>query len=621
MTRRIWITAGVLGLLMGARVPAKAEFVTRAIPGPLPSHPGNIFLAGEQVSVPVPSSGAETWRATDYEGKRVAEGQVEKGRAELGKLPVGYYELAWGGGKGSNHVTLGVLEPLRAPTPLNSPIAIDVAMAWFFPKESMAAPANLCALAGINWVRDRLLWPEIEPKRGEFAPGTRYDASAQAQAAAGLQVLQVGHASAPWANPDTKHFPLDLRDLYQFYREMARRWQGQVGAIEPWNEADIAMFGGHTGSEMASLQKAAYLGLKAGNPKVIACQNVFAIHREATLRDFDANEVWPYFDTFNLHCYEPLQRYPMAFADFRAVSAGKPLWVTEISVHVKWQGDEKLKEPSDEDLRLQSERVTKTYALALHQGAAEVFYFMLPQYSEGTVQFGLLHADLSPRPGYLALAAVGRLLADAKPLGRLALTNNVGQAYFFSARPDGKPADLVVVWAQSEATFELPSAPLACFDHLGRSRPVAGKLLKVGPAPLYAVLPKGSHAALVPPPGPAKLLRGRPGPLVLQALLPEEKIVLDKSAYKISGDRTTAVPVFLYNFGAKKAQGRLSVAVPEGWKGELPQEAEVGPGERKELTLNLTSPATNTWSEASIRITGDYGAEGKPVLSVRFVPE
>ena len=77
-------------------------------------------------------------------------------------------------------------------------------------------------------------------------------------------------------------------------------------AFEPWNEADIPMFGGHTGSEMASLQKAAYLGLKAGNPKVIACLNVFALHRAATLRDLHENAAWPYFDTFNLHHYEAL---------------------------------------------------------------------------------------------------------------------------------------------------------------------------------------------------------------------------------------------------------------------------------------------------------------------------
>jgi hypothetical protein len=556
----------------------------------------------------------------DYEESTVAEGRLdEDGRARLGKLPVGYYELLSGAGNGTNRVTLGVLEPLRAPTPLTSPIAIDVAMAWFFPKERMASPANLCALAGIKWVRDRLLWSELEPKRGKFAPSTRYDSSAEAQVAAGLQVLQVGHVSAPWANPNTKRFPPDLRDIYRFYREMAHRWQGQVRAIEPWNEADIAMFGGHTGSEMASLQKAAYLGLKAGNPKVIACENVFAIHRAATLRDFDANEAWPYFDTFNLHCYEPLQGYPKAYADFRAVSAGKPLWVTETSVHVRWQRDEHLRELSAEDLRLQSERVTKTYALALHQGAAEVFYFMLPQYSEGTVQFGLLHADLTPRPGYLALAAVGRLLADAKPLGRLPLPDAAGQAYFFAAKPDGHAADVIVAWAQQETSLELPKAPKACFDHLGRPWPVEGKTLKVGPAPVYAVLAKHAHPALTPPPKPAKLLTGKPGPLVLQALLPEEDVVVDKSAYRLLGGQSHKVPVFLYNFSDQKAVGRLKASGFDGWQTTFPATAEIGPGERKELTLELSCGSTNGWTEGGVRISGDFGAGGKPVLALQFV--
>ncbi len=618
---RIWTTAAVLGLLLGCGLRAEAETGTRVIPRPLPSHPGNIFLVGERVSVAAPTNGAETWRAIDYEGKTAAEGRVEKGRAELGQLPAGYYELAWGEGALSNRVSLGVLEALRVPTPLTSPIGIDVAMAWFFPKDRMAAPANLCTLAGMNRVRDRLHWPELEPKRGEFAAQTRYDDSAQAQVAAGLKVLQVGHASPPWADPNAMRFPLDLRDIYAFYRGMAHRWQGQVEAFEPWNEADIKEFGGHTGSEMATLQKAAYLGLKAGNSNVIACLNVFAIRRAATLSDFDANEAWPYFDTFNLHHYEPLQNYPQLYADLRSVSGGKPMWVTECSVQVKWQGDEQRKELTEEDARLQGERVTKTYALALHQGVEAIFYFMLPHYAEGQLQFGLLHSDLTPRPGYLALAAVGRLLADAKPLGRVALTNNRGQGYFFSALPDGKPADVLVAWAAEETSLELPAAALACYDHLGRPRPVTGKVLQVGPKPLYAVLAKGAHPVLIPPPKPAKLLPGEPGALVLQALLPENSIVLDRSAYKIAGGRTNAIPLFLYNFSGKKAQGRLSLSAPDGWRAELPCEVEVAPGERKELTLSLGRTATNSWKDATIRITSDFGAEGRPLLAFRLVPE
>jgi hypothetical protein len=606
---------------MSPGLQAHAEVRTRAVPHPLPAHPGNIFLAREEVIVEAPTNAVQTWRAIDYDGATAAQGRRdENGQARVGKLPVGYYELRSEGEADTNRVTIGVLQPLKAPTPLTSPIAIDVAMAWFFPKERMAPPANLCALAGINWVRDRLLWPEIEPKRGEFVPSTRYDASAQAQVAAGLQVLQVAHNSAPWANPNTKRFPLDLRDIYQFYREMAHRWQGQVLAIEPWNEADITMFGGHTGSEMASLQKAAYLGLKAGNPKVIACLNVFAIHRAATLHDFHANESWPYFDTFNLHCYEQLQGYPQAYTDFREVSAGKPMWVTETSVRVKWEGNEQLKELSQENLRLQSERVTKTYVLALHQGAAQVFYFMLPHYSEGSVQFGLLHKDLTPRPGYLALAAVGRLLADAQPLGRLPLSDNAGQAYFFDAKPDGKAADVVVAWAKQETSFDLPKKPKACYDHLGRPRPIQGKTLKVGPAPVYAVLARNARPTLIPPPEKATLLTGVPGPVVLQALLPEEDVVVDQSAYKLAGGQRKKVPVFLYNFGDTRAEGRFAATGPEGWRTMFPTTAEIGPGQRKEFELELDCGNATGWTNTEVRISGDFGAGGKPVLALRFVP-
>ena len=66
---------------------------------------------------------------------------------------------------------------------------------------------------------------------------------------------------------------------------------------------------------------------------------------------------------------------------------------------------------------MQAERVVKIYALSIHEGSAATFYFILVNYVERQVQFGLLHKDLTPRPGYLALAAVGRLLADARPLG------------------------------------------------------------------------------------------------------------------------------------------------------------------------------------------------------------
>ena len=160
---------------------------------------------------------------------------------------MGYYELRQGGAT----TTIGVLAPLPRPVSASSPIAVDAAMAWFYPTAAeKTAVANLCRLAGTAWVRDRMTWGEIEPAREVFAAATRYDESSRIQSEAGLRVLQVPHSTPAWAETGSKNFPEDLRDIYQFLRHTAARWKGRVEAFEPWNEADIEMFGGHTGAEI-----------------------------------------------------------------------------------------------------------------------------------------------------------------------------------------------------------------------------------------------------------------------------------------------------------------------------------------------------------------------------------
>jgi hypothetical protein len=590
----------------------------RQIPRTAPSHPGNIFLTGEEVVVPVASSPGTPWHLVDYQGTELGSGTASDGKARLGTLPTGYYELVPDGTQSTNRISIGVLERLGSPTPTTSPIGIDVATAWFYPPQRMATVANLCALAGINWVRDRLSWPEMEPKKGTFSTANRYDDSAAAQSAAGLLVLQVMHISPDWANANTKRFPKDLRDVYNFERGMAKRWRGQVAAFEPWNEADIDVFGGHTGSEIASFQKAAYLGLKAGNPQVIACLNVLAIHRDSTLRDLHENEAWPFFDTFNLHHYEPFSNYPRLYANFRSISAGRPLWVTECSLPVKWQGDSRLQEPTPSDQRLQSERVAITYALALHEGAQAVFYFLLPHYVEGQTQFGILRPDLTPRPAFIALAAAGRLLADAKPLGRLETGNRSVHAYLFDARSDGKPARVLVAWADNETTFDLAGPPLRCFDHLGRVEN-ASRTLHLSSAPKFLFIRSGVRLELIPPPAAPSRLDDKCCPIVLQAVMPDESVLLEKSAYKIPAKGQIEIPIGVYNFGSVRVRGHLETDLPGGWESELPQEIEISPGEREELRLILrhSKPAITL---ETVRVKAHFGATGQALVSFRLLP-
>jgi hypothetical protein len=593
----------------------------RGIPKPLANHPGNVFLAGEEVLVRLPEGGTPSWRLFDYEEKEIAVVRTNGVVVSLGRLPVGFYRLKTPDGK--DWISCAVVAGLNSPTPASSPVALDVAMAWFYPKGKMPEAASLCALAGVNRVRDRLSWGEIQPSPGEWAARTRYDESADAQSAAGLQVLQVLHASPPWANPSTKRFPLDLRQAYEFFRGVGMRWRGQVQAFEPWNEADIEVFGGHTGSEMATLQKAAYLGLKAGDPDVTACLNVFATHTRAQLTDLDQNEASGYFDTFNLHHYAPFEDYPRLYADFRALSAGKPLWVTECALPVKWAGDEKLKEPTDADLRVQAERVAKTFACSLHEGANATFYFLLPHYTEGQTQFGLLRPDLTPRPGYVALAAVGRLLADAKPLGQLQGLSDGLQGYVFRAKPDGHSREVMVAWATGEGRdFPLPETTFSVFDHLGRALAATNRI-QLTAAPVFVLMPDGSSEKLglrSPPTLMAPSVR-QPSPVVIQALWPANRTVLKASAHRISSEKAESVPMFVYNFSSTTVTGQLEILVPAGWKcGDLGA-VTVAPHSRCELALSIDCRGAVSRVVETIRVAGRFGGFGDPVLSMRLMPE
>jgi hypothetical protein len=462
----------------------------------------------------------------------------------------------------------------------------------------------------------------MEPQRGQYAEHTRYDLTAEIQSAARLKILQVNHSSPSWTGTDShKRFPPDLRDVFRFHRAMAQRWQGKVQAFEPWNEADIPMFGGHTGAEMASLQKAAYFGIKLGNSNAIAGLNVLATHRASTLEDLAENEVQAYCDTFNFHHYEPFEQYPKLYADFRARSGGKPLWVTECARPVQWAGDASLKEPTDASLRQQAERVVKTFALSLAQGSSQTFYFILTHYVEGQTQFGLLRPDLTPRPGFLSLAATGRFLADARPRGRVSSTNQNLQAYVFQTRMDGRFRDVLVAWTlTNEITLNFEGkVPSDVCDHLGRSRSAIGSVLKVNPSPLFAIFPTGVGWKLTPPPDAPEELDTTPCPLVLQARWPSNSVRLDASAYAIPTATLETAPIFLYNFGAAKARGSLSVSAPAGWKVEFPREVEIEPGDRHELPLKFQAPEHANRTE-TLKILGDFGTGGKTVLSLRLIP-
>jgi hypothetical protein len=224
--------------------------------------------------------------------------------------------------------------------------------------------------------------------------------------------------------------------------------------------------------------------------------------------------------------------------------------------------------------------------VALNEGVERAFYFILGHYVEGKVLFGVVHADLTPRPAYVALAAVGRLLNGAKPTGRVDLGDKKLMAYLFRTEVDGATQETMVAWSQSKpTTVEIRSAEKA-FDYLGRELPHA-RQLELSEAPVFLVLPLGGSKGLKvqPPPATAKRLSVRPSRVILQLI---GKGDTNQSAFEL--DATKKLRLVAYNFGDKPVRGKLGV---EGARCPNP-EIQIAAGAREERTIVADASGTVT---------------------------
>ena len=639
------VAVGLWMLLAIALFGKPALSVARGVPASLPEHPGNVCVEGERLTAALPADFKEgmRWQLCDADGRKVAQGVCgkETKTVEVESLPVGWYRLEGfdAGGKACARTTAAVVKRLAAPVPADSPVCIDTANAWFTrsgtvenDRKLMAAFASLAALAGVSGVRDRLTWGEMEPAPGTFPSETRYDDSARILSDAGLKVLQVFHSTPGWARMPRLEdgdgggrYPRDLRDQYRFCKAMAERFNGTIQAWEPWNEANIPGFGGQLIDEMCSLQKVSCLGFKAGDSNLTVCWNVYAgsgtaLHTQGVLD----NACWPYFDTYNIHSYSGVEQYLNEFAAARQGACGKPLWISECGIHVTWSAEHG--DLSDGEEVRQAQFVPKSYASSLFAGVSRHYFFILGNYCEGKVQFGLLRHDLTPRRGYLALAATGRLLAGAQPLGRM--TNGTMRAYAFHARPEGVERDVLVAWADkgsAPTAFAKDLAVETVWDVYGRK--LAGGLPKeLADGPVIAVLPSGEarklklDAPLYVTPAPRRALRS---PVVMQVVLPQSQTRLDLQAHQVEVNSENTVPVAVYNLSDAPVGGTLkSDALPAGWHVTLPPgRLFLRPMERQVLALKVTVSAEAGRTAifgAPVTLRGCFGKAGEPELSFRL---
>jgi hypothetical protein len=569
------------------------------------------------------------------------------GRPEVGWYRVEFLDKA---GNMVGWTTVGVLARLAEAVPEDSPICVDAALSWYPERvaDERQHLAELAALAGVSWIRDRLRWRDIQPAADTFAADTTlYDHLAAWQAGLGMKILQVFHGTPSWAaeTPEkTGRIPSDLRLAYRFCKAMSERFKDQVEAWEPWNEANVSNFGGHTIDEICSHQKAAWLGFKAGNPKVtVGWEPLAGINIPSLVQGILNNETWPYYDTYNIHSYDWPDVYETLWGPAREAACGRPIWVTECDRGMKADPASPVGDLSrDFELR-KAEFMAQSYASSLHAGSKRHFHFILGHYMEqnDTIQFGLLRRDLTPRPAYVALAALGRLLAGAQRLGRwVAPDKPEAFIYLFRARPDGREHDVMVAWSERTVDWEergrastpwnLPAKFTVeeVFDYLGRSlgRDIPSDLKS---SPIFVVMPRGEADKVnLEKPSLSVYREGAPSPIVLQFLAPASKAKVGREGWTEFHDRVVETSrenearIVVYNFSDQPRNGTVAVeSIPEGWQLDPDHwEVSLPPMGREELAAKLVLPTLGGVSTDGewLKVRGDFGEAGKPVLAVRF---
>ncbi len=628
-------------------------FFCTAASGDAASEPGNIFLEEAPAHVFVPKNLLGTpgsWRALDDRLRRVSSGTYgAKDTSIDAALPgIGWYRIEFTAANeaASAYTTAAVLKPLAAQPGADTPVALDVAMAWVPPEnpETWEACARLATMAGVRMTRDRLRWRDVQPEEDKLLADTKYDRSARIQSSHSLDVLQTFHGSPAYTWRDESErgrVPSDLRHTFRFCRTMAAKFKDTVAFWEPWNEGNASNFGGHTVDELCTHQKAAYLGFRAGRPGITVLWNPLGgVNSAGLCKGILLNETWPYFDVYTIHSYDWPHDFERLWAPARDAASGREIWVTEADRGMKADPDSEAGDFFHEDARRKAEFMAHAIASSLNAGASRYFHFILNQYMEqqGAVQFGLLREDLTPRMSYVALAAAGRLLADARCLGRVRTENPDLHVIAFRARPGGKARDVLVVWTEKRADWperghataewQVPEGCRveAAWDYLGRPLPDAAST-QAGSAATYYVLPKGSTEKLPQqPPSPTTRRPGTACPVVLQLHAPDVPIAKRMNGWTHEHDRTMApgthaLTVYAYNFGDQPLRGTITAEVPpDGFRFE-PASGEVGvpPMERQAFACRLTVPdglEEGSW----LQLTGDFGVAGKPVLAFRVLP-
>jgi len=274
----------------------------------------------------------------------------------------------------------------------------------------MDRAAAMARAAGVKWSREEFSWARIETRPGGY-DFRFYDQVVDTALRHGISVYGLLAYWSRWTEPYTEQgidaFCCWARAVVLRYRDRIKHW-------EIYNEPNIFFWSGPR-DLYPVLMKKCYQVIKEADPEAtVLAISTAGIDRRFIQFCMDANAP---FDILTIHPYRRHLSEP-GFArelqDAAQLVEQRPVWITEMGWSTQIQGTSE---------RQQASLLARCYLTAVASGACQnVSWYNFrsdgsdPFYNEHN--FGVLRADLTPKPAYRALATVCRSLDRGRPVLR-----------------------------------------------------------------------------------------------------------------------------------------------------------------------------------------------------------
>ncbi len=319
--------------------------------------------------------------------------------------------------------------------------------------------------SGIGAGRERIVWPALQPKPGEWNWGFGQDGDTLRRdyQRLGLKVMDVFHTAPDWtgaADPKWAPYPRDLLATAAAWGEISRRWSPVWSGFEVWNEPEGVFGGWFPGDQEAALTKVISHTFKTNgiNTPIVGGVLCTAFPDAPMIRAYFDNNILEDCDAFSFHTYwRPLVTEHLV-AGLRAMMRGHrnadvPLWITECGR--PWKRG--IARPLLSEDRQSAMEIVMKGVEARACGVACYFPFVYPYYEEvGTNgNFGMMDRDAMPLRSMAAYVFCTSRLAGMDYLGDLSgIPAGLVKARVFADR--ARQNAVVVLYTDRADTVTLP---------------------------------------------------------------------------------------------------------------------------------------------------------------------